>query len=68
MHVLCGLGSLIDKPMFMDRLTTSQFRVAFVRICVELKGGELPPKTTSLMSMVMSALRKSSMNGFLFNV
>lgn len=47
MHVLSGLGILMGKPMFIDRLTTSLSRVAFVRMCVELKAGELSPKSMS---------------------
>lgn len=42
--VLSGLGSLIGKPLFMDKLTTTQNRIAFARICVEIKAGEEPPR------------------------
>lgn len=46
-HVLSGLGSMIGKPLFMDKLTTSQNRVSFARICVEIKaGGDLPKSLT----------------------
>lgn len=41
--VLSGLGSLIGKPLFMDKLTTTQNRVAFARICIEINVGEKPP-------------------------
>lgn len=44
-HVLSGLGSLIGKPLFMDKLTTQQARITYARICVELKADEPPPKT-----------------------
>lgn len=42
-HVLSGLGSIIGKPLFMDKLTTSQSRVAYARICVEINADEAPP-------------------------
>lgn len=42
--VLSGPSSLIDKPLFMDKLT-SQSRVVLARICVEIKAGQEPHKT-----------------------
>lgn len=43
MHVLSGLRTLIGKPMFMNKLTITQSRFAFVRICIEIKADEAPP-------------------------
>lgn len=42
-HVLSGLGSFIGKPLFMDKLTSSQSRVSCARICVEIKVGDPLP-------------------------
>lgn len=64
MHVFSGLGSLIEKPMFLDTLTTSQLRVAFVRICVEIKTDEIPLiASTTQMKMGTIVLRKLSTSG-----
>lgn len=50
----------------MDKSTTSQFRISFARIGVEIKAEvEAPKSIFSLMSIVKSACRKSSMNGCL---
>lgn len=48
-HVLGGLGSLIGKPLFMDRLTTTQSRLAYARICVEISDEENPPSSISYL-------------------
>lgn len=40
-------STLIEKPLFMDKLMTSQARVAFVRICVEIKADEIPSKSVN---------------------
>lgn len=45
MHGFSGLGRLIVKPLLMDMLTTLQSRIAFARICIEIKDGALPPKS-----------------------
>lgn len=34
--MLSGLGTLIGKPLFMDKLTSTQSRLPFARICVEV--------------------------------
>lgn len=43
-QVLSGLGSLVGKPMFMDKPTAAQKRVSFARICVEVNAGAELPK------------------------
>lgn len=43
MHVLRRLETLIGKLMFMDKLTTTQSRVAFARVCVKIKADVVPP-------------------------
>lgn len=39
---------MIGKSLFMDKLTTSQSRVTFARICVEIKDDNPLPKTINL--------------------
>lgn len=41
-YLLNGLGRLIGKPMFMDKLTTSQARMAYARVYIEIKAGPDP--------------------------
>lgn len=41
-HVLDGLGSLVGKPLFMDKPTTTETTVAYSRIYLEIKAGEIP--------------------------
>lgn len=48
-HVLSGLGTLIGKLLFMDKLTATQGRVSFAIICVELKAGDPLPENISFI-------------------
>lgn len=48
-HFLSGLGSLIGKPLFIDKLTTYQSRVIFARICVEIKAREPLPESVEFI-------------------
>lgn len=44
-YVLSGLGKLIGKLVFIDKLTTTQARMVYTRTCMEIKLGDPTPKT-----------------------
>lgn len=43
------LSTMIGKPMFMDRSTTTETRVAYARICIEIMVGNSLPKKLKII-------------------
>lgn len=68
-YVLGGLGKLIGKSMFMDKLTIALARLAYARYAWKSKQKTLLRKqSTSQINMELNAQKRWFMNGCLYGV